>query len=127
MLSPLLEDSRQGLVHGEINLTNAMRRQSGELVLVDWDEAGTGAPVMEAGYPLIVVFLTEDLHFQRELASAFYGGYYGDRSPSAAEKDLLFPAALLHALRYMRFANQEKRWRRVCYAVEHKEKLLAAI
>lgn len=127
LLSPLLDDPRQGLVHGEINLTNAMRRRNGELVLIDWDEAGTGTTVLEAGYPLVVVFLTEELHFQQELARAFYNGYYGDRLPSAAEKDLLFRTALLHALRYMRFANQEKRWRRVCYAVEHKERLLTSI
>jgi Ser/Thr protein kinase RdoA (MazF antagonist) len=127
LLSPLLDYSKQGLIHGEINLANSMRRQNGQLVLIDWDAVGTGATVLETGYLLFNVFLTEDLYFHRQQASAFYRGYYGEKWPSPAEKDLLFRAALLHALRYMRFANQQKRWLRVCYAVAHKASLLAAI
>jgi Ser/Thr protein kinase RdoA (MazF antagonist) len=127
LLLPLLDSSKQGLIHGEINLANSMCRQNGQLVLIDWDEVGNGATVLETGYPLLNVFLTEDLHFQREQASGFYRSYYGENWPSAAEKELLFRSALLHALRYMRFANQRKRWLRVCYAVAHKDSLLDAI
>jgi hypothetical protein len=127
LLLPLLDSSTQGLIHGEINLANSMRRQNGQLVLIDWDAVGTSATVLEMGYPLLNVFLTEDLYFQREQASAFYRSYYDEKWPSPAEKDLLFRAALLHGLRYMRFANQQKRWLRVCYAVAHKDSLLAAI
>jgi Ser/Thr protein kinase RdoA (MazF antagonist) len=127
LLRPLLEDPRQGLIHGEINLSNAMRRRNGELVLIDWDEAGTGETVLEAGYPLLTVFLTESLSFQQELAAAFYRGYYDQKQPDDNEKELLFRSALLHALRYMKFANQQKRWERICYAVRNKDSLLAAI
>jgi Ser/Thr protein kinase RdoA (MazF antagonist) len=127
LLRPLLEDPRQGLIHGEINLSNAMRRRNGELVLIDWDEAGTGETVLEAGYPLLTVFLTEDLSFHQELAGAFYRGYYDQKQPGAPEKELLFRSALLHALRYMKFANQQKRWERICYAVRNKDSLLAQI
>ncbi len=127
LLLPLLDYPRQGLVHSEINLSNAMRRQNGELVLIDWDEVGTGATVLEAGYPLITVFLTEDLIFQQELAAAFYQAYYGQNQPDDHEKELLFRSALLHSLRYMKYANQQKRWERICYAVAHKNSLLSAI
>jgi Ser/Thr protein kinase RdoA (MazF antagonist) len=127
LLLPLLDYPGQGLVHGEINLTNSMRRRNGELVLVDWDEAGTGATVLEAGYPLLTVFLTEDLVFQQELAAAFYRGTYGKNPPDASEIELIFRSALLHALRYMIFANQQKRWERICYAADHKDSLLEAI
>lgn len=127
MLLPLLDYSRQGLIHGEINLTNSMRRRNGELVLIDLDEVGTGATVLEAGYPLLTGFLTEDLYFQQDLAAVFYQAYYGQNQPDEYEKELLFRAALLHALRYMQFANQQKRWERICYAVAHKQSLLAAI
>jgi Ser/Thr protein kinase RdoA (MazF antagonist) len=127
LLLPLLDYPGQGLIHGEINLSNSMRRRNGELVLVDWDEAGTGATVLEAGYPLLIVFLTEDLYFHQDLVAAFYRGYYGKNPPGASEIELIFRSALLHALRYMIFANQQKRWERICYAVAHKDSLLAAI
>ncbi len=127
LLRPLLEDPRQGLIHGEINLSNAMRRRNGELVLIDWDEAGTGETVLEAGYPLLTVFLTEDLYFHQGQAAAFYRGYYDQKQPGEPEKELLFRSALLHALRYLKFANQQKRWERICYAAENKDDLLAAI
>ncbi len=126
-LSPLLDAPTAGVVHGEINLANVVQRRDGTLVVLDWDAAGTGSTVLEAGYPLLVVFLTEALHFQQEQAVAFYRGYYGAQLPSAAEQDLLFRAALLHALRYMHFANQPQRWARICYAVAHRDHLLAAI
>jgi Ser/Thr protein kinase RdoA (MazF antagonist) len=127
LLSPLLHAPRHGLIHGEINLANAARRQDGTMALLDWDEAGTGPTVLEAGYPLIVVFLTEELQFRRELATAFYQQYYAGCAPSDDEKELLFRAALLHALRYMQFANQQKRWERVCYAVAQQELLLSVL
>jgi Ser/Thr protein kinase RdoA (MazF antagonist) len=127
LLLPLLDYPGRGLIHGEINLSNSMRRRNGELVLIDWDEAGTGATVLEAGYPLLTVFLTEDLVFHQDLAAAFYQGYYAHKPPDDPEKELIFRSALLHALRYMKFANLQKRWERICYAVDHKDRLLAAI
>jgi hypothetical protein len=126
-LTPLLHAPKHGLIHGEINLANAARRKDGTLVLLDWDEAGTGPTLLEAGYPLIVVFLTEDLQFRQELAAACYHQYYAGNAPSGYEKELLFRAALLHALRYMQFANQQQRWERACYAVAQKEQLLAVL
>lgn len=127
LLTPLLHTPKHGIVHGEINLTNAARRKDGTLVLLDWDEAGTGPTVLEAGFPLIVVFLTEDLHFRQELATAFYHRYYAGSAPPDAEKELLFRAALLHALRFVQFANHQRRWERVCYAVAQQKQLLSVL
>ncbi len=127
LLLPLLNEKKLGLIHGELNPANAMQRKNGELVIIDWDECGTGASVLEAGYPLLTVFLTEDLFFQQELAVSFYQGYYGQNQPGKTEQDLLFRAALLHALRYMQFANQQKRWNRIVYAVAHQSELLQAV
>lgn len=127
LLAPLVYAPKLGLVHGDINLANAARRKDGTLVLLDWDEAGTGPTVLEAGYLLIVVFLTEDLHFRQELATAFYHRYYAGSAPPDDEKELLFRAALLHALRSMQWANHQQRWERVCYAVAHQKQLLSAL
>lgn len=127
MLAPIVHTTHHGLIHGEINLANTARRGDGTLVLLDWDEAGHGPTLIEAGYPLIVVFLTEDLQFQREPANGFYRQYYAGRGLTAQEKDDVFRAALFHALRYMPFANQQKRWERVCFAVAHQAELMSAL
>jgi Ser/Thr protein kinase RdoA (MazF antagonist) len=126
-LKPILSYPRRGLIHGEINLANAARRQDGTVTLLDWDEAGTGYTILEAGYPLITVFLTEDLHFHCDLASAFFRGYYGGNGPTQDEKQFLFQAALLHALRYMGHGDRAKRWERICYAAAHKDEIFSAI
>ena len=127
MLTPLLALPAQGLVHGELNRANVRQRRDGTLVVLDWDEAGHGAPLLEAGYPLLTVFLTEALHFQRAQAQAFYRGYFGAHIPDAAEQDLLFRAALLHALRYAQWGNQQRRWARIYYAITHRTHLLATL
>ena len=114
-----------GLIHAEINTANARRRDDGTVVLLDWDEAGNGPAMLEAGYPLITVFLSEqDLMFQHRQAAAFYRGYTGGVSLSRGDRELIFNADLLHALRYMSFANVERRWERICYAVDHEAMLL---
>jgi Ser/Thr protein kinase RdoA (MazF antagonist) len=127
LLRPLQNYPQQGLIHGEINLRNSMRRQNGELVLIDWDECGTGATILDAGYPLFIIFLSEDLVFHADWAASFYHAYYSDNPPGKVERDLLFRSGLLHALRYMRFYNSEKRWQRACYAAVHYDELLTAI
>jgi hypothetical protein len=38
-----------------------------------------------------------------------------------------FVAALLHALRYLKFYHPLQRWARICYALDHRDLLLAAI
>lgn len=127
MLTPLVEQPAQGFIHGELNRANVRQRRDGTLVILDWDEAGHGAPVLEAGYPLLTVFLTEALHFQRAQAQAFYQGYYGAQPPDARAQDLLFRAALLHALRYAQWGNQQRRWARIYYAITHRAHLLATL
>ena len=91
-------------------------------MLVDWDQAGTAAPAIEYGYPLISVFLAEsDLVFDDRSASAFYDGYAC--SGGVVEPRALFDAALFHALRYMWWGDTEQRWRRIMHAVTHEAEL----
>ncbi|HEU5086071.1 MAG TPA: aminoglycoside phosphotransferase family protein, partial [Roseiflexaceae bacterium] len=126
-IAPVAQVTQRGLIHGEINLANTARRSNGTLVLLDWDEAGHGPAILEAAYPLIVVFLSEQLEFQRECAAAFYHSYYAGRAPGSDERDMLFRGAVLHALRYMQFANQQQRWERIGYAIAQQEQLLSVL
>jgi Ser/Thr protein kinase RdoA (MazF antagonist) len=123
----VLADHPVSLIHGEINPANAIQAPDGHIYLLDWDAAGTGPTILEAGYPLITTFLTEDCIFHRDWAAAFYGAYSAGAGMSSEQKELLFIAALLHALRYMGFHNPMQRWRRICFALDHKDLLLEAI
>lgn len=121
-----LADEPTCLIHGEINLANTVLSPDGEIVLLDWDQAGNGPWMLEAGYPLITTFLSEDLLFDAGSAAAFYGSWTKGQEMSAGRKDLVFTAALMHALRYLEFGDASRRWRRIQYALAHKDELLAA-
>jgi Ser/Thr protein kinase RdoA (MazF antagonist) len=124
----VLENQPTSLIHGEINPANTVLEPGGRLVLVDWDEAGTGPLVLEAGYPLLTQFVTERLVFRRDEAVAFYDAYTGGAGLTPEGKDLVFTAALLHALRYIGAGgNPETRWTRIQFALEHRDELLAVI
>ncbi len=126
-LNPLLEDREMGVIHGEINPANAGKRADGGVVLLDWDDAGTGQIALELGYPLITQFLQIDTHeFMLDQARAYFSGYQSV-SPIPCSPDAVFASALFHALRYMRFADVERRWQRIRYAVEHRTLLLSAL
>lgn len=115
-----------GLVHGEIHTANARRRDDGTVVLLDWDEAGSGPTVIEYGYPLIGVFVDEQtLTFDEAGATAFYRGYR--EGGGEMDRSRLFAAALFHALRYTRFGDSDRRWRRIRYAVEQEGALTAVV
>lgn len=115
-----------GLIHTEINLNHARRRADGIVVLLDWDDAGTGPTVLELGSPLITAFLSEeDLTFHKRPAEAFYRGYVdGGGIPDSAR---IFSAALFHAFRYMRFGDIDRRWRRIHHALEHEDELCSVL
>lgn len=123
----VLMNQPTGLIHGEINPANSVLSSDGRLYLVDWDAAGAGPWVLEAGYPLLTAFLTEELAFQRESTLAFYGAYSLGEVMTAEQLELVFTAALLHALRYLPFGNPRARWARIRFALEHKDELLSAM
>lgn len=121
-----LADEPTCLIHGEINLANAVMSPAGKIVLLDWDQAGTGPWALEPGYPLITTFLSDDLVFDAGSAAAFYGSWSNGQQMSSGRKDLVFTAALLHALRYLELGDHSRRWERIQYALAHRDELLAA-
>lgn len=118
--------SPQGMVHGEMNEANARRRSEGEIVLVDWDEAGVGPVSIETGYPLLTVFVDEvSLEVHGDAAAAFYGAYHG--AGGILDPERIFAAALMHALRHLRYGAPEARWRRILAALEMEDELRSLI
>jgi Ser/Thr protein kinase RdoA (MazF antagonist) len=123
----VLQTQPRGLIHGELNLANSIRSPTGRLSVLDWDQAGTGPWALEPGYPLITTFLSEDLKFDARSAAAFYSAWAGHRGIDAGRRDVIFTAALLHALRYLGFGNPHRRWARIRYALAHKQEMLSAL
>lgn len=123
----VLADEPTCPIHGEINRANAIRSPDGKIFLLDWDQAGTGPWALEPGYPLITTFLSEDLVFDAAAATAFYRSWAGGKPVSAERKDLIFTAAILHALRYLEFGDHSRRWTRIRYALAHRDQLLAVL
>ena len=122
----LIDVNRVGLIHAEINEANARVRSDGTVVLVDWDQAGSGRTVLEPGYPLITTFLSEEnLVFDGVTAKDFYQGYCD--AGGHLERRIVFTAALFHACRYIHFGNTEKRWRRIQHALRSEEELCSVI
>ena len=122
----VLVDQPPCLIHGEINTRNAIKATDGRLSLLDWDQAGTGPWPLEPGYPLITTFLSEDLAFDSDSASAFYGTWSARKEITAEDRNFIFTAAVLHALRYLEFGDPVRRWARIQHALAHKDALLAS-
>jgi hypothetical protein len=99
----------------------------GRMVLVDWDQAGRGPRVLEAGYPLITQFVSLDCEVDEAAARAFYGAYTGGEGMDRTEQNAVFAAAIFHALRYLPFADTGRRWNRILFAIDHRERLLATM
>jgi hypothetical protein len=113
------------LIHGEINEANTRRRADKTVVLVDWDQAGSAPAALEYGYPLIQVFVSEDLGFDAESASAFYRGYLD--GGGLIDRDQVFNSALFHALRYLWWGDTQRRWKRIAHAIDHEAEICAVI
>ncbi|MEQ4210410.1 phosphotransferase [Actinopolymorpha sp. B9G3] len=119
-----ISEQPSATIHGEVNLGNARLRPDGDLVLVDWDAAGVGPIAVDLGYPLICVFHDEDLTWHVDHATAFYAGYAENCAAAVPSAEQIFDAALMHALRYLRFWNTAKRWARAQHAVRHEARLV---
>lgn len=112
----------EGVVHGEANPSNSARRDSGELALLDWDQAGMAPRALDYGYPLITCFISESLEVDDRSIQSFYGSYraHGSR----VDAGLAIDFALFHALRYMWFANTPQRWERIQFALRNESDLI---
>jgi Ser/Thr protein kinase RdoA (MazF antagonist) len=114
------------LIHGEI-LGNCVETPGGRIVVIDWDEAGTGTRVLDVGNPLFTTVLSEDLAFEEDNARAFYRGYFSKVALTPDEVDHVFDAALFYALRYVIYGDTDKRWQRIQFAVNHRQRFESLI
>lgn len=124
---PDIDQLPQALLHFEANLPNSVQRKDGTIVLVDWDEAGNGAVVLDPGLHFVSVFLSEDLDFDEVNAKAFYSAYLKEHPLSSREKEWLLDASVFHALRYVVWGDPLKRWKRIKWALDNRDLLMSVL
>jgi len=134
---------KQSFIHTDICPTNALKSSNGEIILIDFDDAGNGSTFIDLGYPLITQFVQfqnrvagqtppdiNKLYFNFEMAKAFYDGYFSVTPMTDDEKKLIFDGAVFMQLMYMPIFGEEAvpyMWRILTYALENKSLLLEAI
>ncbi len=106
----------RGLIHTDPYLVNWLQTPSGELALIDWDDAGVGVPLLDVGYAVAhlttyprheakrwgVPFVGSGVFTNRpEWAHEFLRGYEAVRPLTPLEHEMLLPAAQLSALAYV--------------------------
>jgi len=124
---PSFDSFPAGLIHADLSLGNSVIGPDSRIVILDWDESGTGPRILDAAYPLIMIFLTEELRFRKDLAAAFYNAYCRRIKLCRKERDRLFEAALFYALWFVRFGNPSKRWRRIKHALGRRNELMSVL
>lgn len=117
----------RSLIHFDMNLANVVERPDGMLVAVDWDEAGIGARILDPAHFLISSFVTEEPGFDVERADAFYRSYGADLTLTDGELAAMLDAAIFHALRSVVWADTERRWQRIQWAVERRHEVMSMI
>ncbi len=115
------------LIHTDIGLHNTIQKPSGELILVDWDDAGVGKRILDIAFPLISQFVTYDLVFREDDARAFYKTYMDHNELTDQEKELLFNASLFFTLMYLPYGDIDKNWKRVQFALENKGEIISVL
>jgi Ser/Thr protein kinase RdoA (MazF antagonist) len=118
------------LIHTDIGSHNSIELATGEIELIDWDDAGIGTRILDLGFPLICDFVTKESVFEKDRAAAFYSSYASMITLTDEEKEHLFDAGLFYALSYTIFDDSgivEGQWRKVLWAIEHKTEILSVL
>ncbi len=129
---PDFKDLTDGLIHTDLRLGNTILTSKGELVVIDWDDAGRGPILLDLGYPLICAFVTDNLEFRKENAEAYYQGYFSKRELNRLQKDLIYYAGLFYSLSYCiedwnNYRVNELMWQKAQFAVKNKELIKSVI
>ncbi|HEU5228144.1 MAG TPA: phosphotransferase [Ktedonobacteraceae bacterium] len=84
------------IIHGDCWPGNAVQTPDGNIVLIDWDGAGYGPPVLDIGGLLLTCHFNQP-HYPQitpdpSLISAVVEGYCQQRTPTSAELEMLVEA-----------------------------------
>ncbi len=128
---PDFSKHEQCFIHSDLGPHNAMRRSTGEVVLIDLDDAGIGSKYLDLGWAFIMQFVdfdhrTEEMRYRFDLALAFLQGYYEGEPLSRAEYDLIWQGAIYMHISYMQAYGPDavdSLWKILQYGMARKEEL----
>lgn len=118
-------------IHSDLGPHNAIKREDGEIFLIDLDDAGVGSRHLDIGWAFIMQFVdfnhqTEEMQYRFDLAKAFLKGYYGEREITAQEYNLIWAGAIYMHISYMQVYGSyavDSLWKILKYGISQKEKL----
>ena len=110
-------------IHTEITPGNVIQSSNGRITVIDWDEVGLGPAVLDLGVGLINHFITEDLEILEDNATAYYRSYFSQREMNDLEKKYIYDASLFWACCWVPYGDTNKRWERIKWAVENRNKI----
>lgn len=126
---PNFDDVPVALIHTDVGPHNAVETRNGDLVLVDWDDAGLGPRIFDLGFPLICTFVTERFQYDLESARSFYEAYQSNVLLSMEEQALLFEAGMFCVLSYSIFDDfgiHETNRRKAEFALQNRDLIMSA-
>ena len=102
------------LIHTDIGLHNTVVNSAGEIIFIDWDDAGVGYRILDIAFPLLSIFVEGNV-FNRKCAEAFYKTYFSETHLPLTEneKTALFDVSLFFCLIYLPYGNADKGWERL--------------
>lgn len=121
----------QCFIHSDLGPHNAMRRDSGEVILIDLDDAGIGSKYLDLGWAFIMQFVdfnhqSGEMRYRFDLALAFLQGYYGEKPITQAEYDLIWQGAVYMHISYMQVYGPDavdSLWQILKFGMNQKEEL----
>lgn len=109
----------QGIIHTDIGPHNSRQRSNGELVVIDWEDAGLGPMIIDLGWELEQCLSNESV-FETEKAKALLRGYEKHRKLTEEEKRHAYDAALFFAFLYWMDEQKEFGARRIDWLATHR-------
>lgn len=121
----------QCFIHSDLGPHNAMRRESGEVVLIDLDDAGIGSRYLDLGWAFIMQFVdfnhqTGEMRYRFDLALAFLQGYYGESPLTREEYEWIWQGAVYMHISYMQMYGPDavdSLWAILQYGMAQREEL----
>jgi Ser/Thr protein kinase RdoA (MazF antagonist) len=113
------------LIHTEMTPGNVIQKPDGKIMVIDWDEVGIGPAVLDLGVGLINHLVTEDFEIKEAEIRAYYNSYFSQRSMSSSEREYIWEAALYWACLWIEYGDPQRRWNKIKWAIENKEKITA--
>lgn len=109
----------QGMIHTDIGPHNSLERPNGEVVVIDWEDAGLGPMVIDIGWELEQC-LSDESVFEVEKAKAFLSGYQEHRMLAVEEKSHAYDVALFFAFLYWMDEQKDFGTKRIDWLAEHR-------